>query len=607
MSTDCDNEPTNGQRTASGLLMGVEGLSVSLWDSASGRRMRVLEDVSLTLQAGESLGVAGRSGGGKSTLGLALAGLLPDSALVEATRWTLWGADVLRGRSRLSGRQLNRRVRSIAGRRLFLISQDARSTLLPYHQAGWHLGKSAKNLRSPEAGHILQELGFDAPGDYLRRLPSQMSTGECQRIQLAMALQLSARLSSPGRPFVLLADEPFASVDGRLVGRLAEHLRRHVESHNALLLISHQLSLLRKVTDNLVVICNGTIAETGPTPSVLNVAKSPHPHTSLLLALERCSSYEHGAARLSVPPVRCMFDNACHLVDPELCVERVPAFRPCTAEEPLHQARCVLVPHGRSAATVRAEPTPPIRDAVPAKARQSPAEVVLVVGELQKALSGQRLRFPDLQLQSDERLGLLGPSGCGKTTLARILMGHVAFDSGSIHRFQNEEWSGPVAPGEQRRLWKRLHLTHQDADLAFDPGATIGDSLVAAYQAFDKRLPRRHAWDLAARLLGRFHLPGRLMLAPPAQLSGGERKRATIARSLAALGWFCGTNTPSLPRVLILDEPTVGIDVFLQGIIAAALAEAQQELGLAYLVISHDRRFVERFCDRRQEFPHLVR
>ncbi|MCA9067608.1 MAG: hypothetical protein KDA84_01710, partial [Planctomycetaceae bacterium] len=141
-------------------------------------------------------------------------------------------------------------------------------------------------------------------------------------------------------------------------------------------------------------------------------------------------------------------------------------------------------------------------------------------------------------------------------------------------------------------------LVWQDTDLVFDPAAPVGESLREVYRAALPHLDKQTRWTLAGELLARFHLPERVLWSSPGQLSGGERRRVALARALAVFGYPHpdAISKPTLPRVMILDEPTVGVDVFLQAEIATILLEAQAQLQLTYLVISHDQRFVNRFC-----------
>lgn len=522
MSTDSSNAPA----------VDVRNLGVQVLDAVTGRYKPVLHGVDVCVAAGQALGITGQSGAGKSTLALALAGLLPASARVTADRWELLGRSLWgRAGESVSGRELARRLRRAAGRDLFLISQDARSSLIPYRTVRWHLARAAgtrrRDLDSLRA--MLVEVGFKDSDDYLHGLPAQLSTGECQRVQLAMAHRLPHQL--------LLADEPFASVDASRRALLAEELKRDVAEGHTLILITHSLALLRQVVDQVLVIDDGRAIECGPMADVLDVRKARHLQTQRLLRRASGGAYGGGT-----------------------------------------------------------EPAP----------AAAAGELLLAARDLTKRFR-QRTVFANraIELRSGQRIGLFGVSGGGKTTFARILMGLTDGTTGQVVRFpeRSAAWQGTLTLAQAKALWHHVQLVYQDTDLVFDPAAPVGEALVQAYQAFDPGLSFGTAWRLAGRLVQQLHLPGEVLLAPPGPLSGGERRRAALARALARFGFLHATAPPARDRVLILDEPTVGIDVFLQSVVAETLLAAQRQLRLSYLVISHDREFVERFCQRVYEWP----
>jgi ABC-type glutathione transport system ATPase component len=210
------------------------------------------------------------------------------------------------------------------------------------------------------------------------------------------------------------------------------------------------------------------------------------------------------------------------------------------------------------------------------------------------------LQDVEFALRAGERLGIMGPSGQGKTTLARILLGLLPPTEGSVQLAVDRQWlEVSHARHSERSRWRqRIQMLYQDSDLVLDPASSIADSLVEAYHVFQPRLSKHACQRLAVRLLEELALPASVLDAFPYRLSGGERKRVALARALAALGcpFPAGPNDPW--RVLVLDEPTAGVDVVLQAILGQFLLWVQPRLRLCYLVISHDELFVARFCHR---------
>jgi peptide/nickel transport system ATP-binding protein len=560
-------------------LLEVAGLDVFLLDAVTGQHRQILNRIDLRILPEQIVGLTGSSGSGKSTLALAVAGLLPGASEISASRWSLFGRDAASSdwpATRLSARRLKARFGPVRPTSMFFISQDARSSLVPYRSVQWHLRRASeaagKASSVTDDAALLGRLGFADPADFLPRFPRAMSSGECQRIQFAMACRLAPRL--------LVADEPFASVDPAIARRLNAELRAFTTNGRSLLLISHDLPALRATADRVAILHEGRVVEEGPSAEVLDESRNHHPHTADLL---RSAS--------NVP---------------------YPALSNVSSPDAAPQSNVVLC-RATGISKSFAAASPPGGPPRP-----------------------QVLSNRSLVLHRGRRVGLHGRSGIGKTTLARVLLGLLDADSGTIERFPEDPhpWLQDFnrKPGEQlshgmraiRRLiellapkaedsgcerkaelWRRMQLAYQDTDLVFDPASTVGESLSQVIRAHRPELTSRDAWSIAGDLLTRFHLPLRLLLSPPRQLSGGERRRAAIARTLAALGFprtpadrvTATTPSPHEDRILILDEPTVGIDVFLQATLAETLLQAQAELNLTYLVISHDRTFVQRFCN----------
>jgi ABC-type glutathione transport system ATPase component len=199
-----------------------------------------------------------------------------------------------------------------------------------------------------------------------------------------------------------------------------------------------------------------------------------------------------------------------------------------------------------------------------------------------------------------ERLGIMGPSGQGKTTLARVILGVLEPTTGGVELSSDDRWQNVarMRTDERAQFRRRIQMVYQDTDLVLDPAARIGDALVEAYRVFDPRLDRSQSYRLSAQLLYELALPESILEAYPYRLSGGERKRVALARSLAAFGCPFAARADQPWRLLVLDEPTAGVDVFLQAILARFLIWAQRRLRLSYLVISHDEEFVRQFCHR---------
>ncbi len=187
-------------------------------------------------------------------------------------------------------------------------------------------------------------------------------------------------------------------------------------------------------------------------------------------------------------------------------------------------------------------------------------------------------------LHEAETLGIVGESGCGKTTLGRTLLRLVPATSGSV-RYRGEDLL--ALQGARLRARRReLQMIFQDLDAALNPGMSVAELLVEAVQ-LRRRRPREAALQACAALLARVKLQPAKLSELPTDLSGGEKRRVSIARVLALE-----------PRLIVADEPLSALDVSIAAQVANLMRDLQDELGLSFLFISHDLRMVELIAHR---------
>ncbi len=532
--------------------------------SVRGPRGVIVEPVDVRVHAGQTLAVVGESGSGKSLTARALTGLL-DPAL-EATGVVRWGEREFD----LSG---NVPWPSLRGSAISLLLQDPFTSLSPVHRCGVQIAdtvravakRTGRRLSSREVQSIvtdrLREVGLDA--SVARRYPHELSGGMRQRVAIAAAIA--------GDPDVLIADEPTTALDASTQGEVLEVLAAlQRERGLGIVLISHDLGVVRGCADDIVVLYAGAVAERGPARVVLDAPV--HPYTARLLAAE--PPLDHRLERLegipgSVPspgqrPEGCAFAPRCALAT-ELCRTDVPQLSAVSRGG-------VVACHHSSTPLVSDE-----RDRAGTARTVSFDDALLEVRGL-RAHHGatEILHGVDLAVGPGEIVGVVGESGSGKTTLARCVAGlHVPSDG--------ELTLGGVAL--PRRLADRdprdVQIVFQDPYSALNPRLTIGEALREALA-----VSGRPASDAAA-LLESVGLPSKYVGRRPRDLSGGERQRVAIARALAPR-----------PRLLICDESVSALDVSVQAQILALLLRLRDELGTPVLFITHDLAVVRQVCDR---------
>ncbi|HUQ60125.1 ABC transporter ATP-binding protein [Lentzea sp.] len=443
-------------------VVSVRDLTVG-FHTARGQ-VHAVQGVSFDLHPGRCLAIVGESGSGKSVTARTLVGLTGSNAGVEATTLTLDGQDL----TRLSDRQW----RSVRGRRIGFVLQDALTSLDPVRTIGAEIGETLRNhhlaTRATMPGQVVELLEKASVPDAERRAKQyahQLSGGLRQRALIASAVA--------ARPDVLIADEPTTALDVVVQAQILELLGTKKAEGTALLLISHDLAVVARLADEIAVMRDGRIVERGTAEAVL---RSPsHEYTKKLLA---------------------------------------------------------AVPSAHPRGTRLAGP----RIGEPAKSTKDPRSgSVVEVAAVSKSFAGPdgvrrtQVRDVSFTLEAGRILGLVGESGSGKTTVANMVLGLLEPDAGSV-RVLDRPWSGQRE--SRRRPYRRhIQLVHQDPLDAFDPRYTVerivGEALAAVGKARDRRAR-------VTRWLHRVGLDEQLLDRRPRQLSGGQLQRLAIARALAA-------------------------------------------------------------------------
>jgi oligopeptide/dipeptide ABC transporter ATP-binding protein len=307
--------------------LAVEGLSCGF--HTEGGFQRVVDNVSFAVAAGETLGIVGESGCGKTVTALSVMGLLPRPAgVVESGRIVFGGHD-------LAAADPNA-LRGIRGRRIAMIFQEPMTALNPVHTIGRQLAESLA-LNAPgsdsatikrRAIELLEHVGISAPERRLKDYPHQLSGGMRQRVMIAMALS--------GNPEVLIADEPTTALDVTVQAQILDLLRELQRSHGmAMIFITHDLGVVAELCDDVLVMYAGRVAEHAPVTSLF--ATPRHPYTQGLIASvptpttpakTRLHTIEGVVPGLDNLPPGCRFSNRCpHATD--VCRSVVPPLEPC--------------------------------------------------------------------------------------------------------------------------------------------------------------------------------------------------------------------------------------------------------------------------------------
>jgi peptide/nickel transport system ATP-binding protein len=432
---------------------------------------------------------------------------------------------------------------------------------------------------------MLQRVRIAAPERVMDSYPHQLSGGMQQRVVIAMALA--------SNPALLILDEPTTGLDATVEAEVLDLVAQlREELGTAVLFISHNLAVIGRMCERVGVLYAGKLVEEGATQDVF--ARPRHPYTVGLLRCLPTTGRSKDTDRLdtiagSLPlpgsvTQGCIYADRCRLADDRCRRDAPPPYR-MNAEHGDQMSRCHY--HERAVDLPRA-----VAQALPPGDRDQGRRPALVLRaeHLSKTfhVAGAPLRAVDdvsLELAEGETLGLVGESGSGKTTLAKLMLGLLAPDQGSVLELDGAPLAARVTRRNDEQV-KSLQIVFQNPDSALNRSHSvkrlIGRALsrLAALRgpAIDERL---------AALTAAVRLPERYLGSRTRQLSGGLKQRVAIARA------FAGE-----PRVVVCDEPTSALDVSVQAAILNLLADLQRERGTSYVFISHDLHVVRYLSDR---------
>ena len=538
----------------------VDGLCVRL----AGSPVRVVDDVSFQVRAGELLGLVGESGSGKTTVALALLGYARRGLEIAGGRVLVGGTDMVTA----SKRQLQRlRAAEVA-----YVPQDPTSALNPALRIGTQLTEvlrahpeaaKAKNLGDVKmrVGQAVDEAGLGGIRGLLKAYPHQLSGGQQQRVALAMAFAL--------RPGVIVFDEPTTGLDVTTQRHVLDTVQQLCRTYGvAAVFVSHDLAVVGRLVDRVVVLYAGKVMESGPTATVFGVPG--HPYTRKLLRAipspERSQALEGIDGQPPHPtrrPQGCEFAPRCALAEPACTEGPVPVV----ALAPDHLVRCLRTDLTRG---------PDRRGAPAILSRPNKSDVLLRVSGLAARYgSTEVLADVELAVGRNECVAVVGESGSGKTTLARCLVG--------LHG----SWVGQVRFGEvdlpraalrrSRHDLQAIQYIFQNPYTALNPRTTVGRIVEQPLLHFSPSSTRSEREERVSSVLSDVALGPDFWSRYPDQLSGGERQRVAIARALVVA-----------PDLLVCDEITSALDVSVQATIIELLRRLQAERHLSLLFITHN-------------------
>ena len=554
-----------------------------------GGDIHAVRDVSFEIKRGETIGIVGESGCGKSTLAYGLVNYLGRNGRISKGDIEFQGQSLI-GRS-------EEELRRLRGDRISMVFQDPMTSLNPVLRIGEqmtevltvHSDISEADARKRSA-EMLKLINMPDPLKVMERYPHQISGGQQQRIVIGMAML--------NNPALLIMDEPTTALDVTveaavldLVGTLRQ------EFDTAILLISHNMGIIARVSDRVGVMYAGELIEMADVNEIF--ANPRHPYTQgLIRCLPKLGRGKEGSVlypirgRVPAPnelPPGCLFAPRCDYAR-DACSQNRLELRDFSAD---HTVRCLYAEE-----IVANEWTPP-PDLAPivqsSDADDALVEAVLQVHDMRtyydngrSSLFGKKeyVKAVDgvtFDVFRGKSLGIVGESGCGKSTLIKTLIGLEAITGGEV-KFLDQKIDGKV---QQRsiELIKELQMVFQNPDSTMNPNYTVGKQIERPLKLF-RNVADKDLHDEVVRLLRAVKLDEFYYDRLPRQLSGGEKQRIGIARALAGR-----------PDLLLCDEPVSALDVSVQAAVVNLLLEIQQEFGTTMIFIAHDLSIVRFISD----------
>jgi peptide/nickel transport system ATP-binding protein len=581
----------------------VRGLSTRIRLTSS--VVRPVENVDLQIGAGETLGLVGESGCGKTMTGLSIMGLLPPGGWIA-------GGSVKLGDRELVGLSRDE-IRRIRGNDIAMIFQDPLTSLDPTKTIGYQVAEPVRLHRHASrvaalerAAEVLSLVGLPRHRQWMNDYPHQLSGGMRQRVMIAMALACEPRL--------LIADEPTTALDVTIQAQILTLLRDLRERLGmAMLLITHDMGVIAGHADRVCVMYAGKVVETAEVGSVFSGVR--HPYTQGLLASIPRLSQDNSKPMhviggqppdLAHPPAGCRFAPRCTRATAECQTEEPPLARDpadargealfacwhpvdgplAVADARLEVTERIAEPPGAAGAPVApgpgvgggGEPLLELRNLVKEYPVTTGAVLQRRVAAVH-AVSGVSFTVP-----TGTTFGLVGESGCGKTTIGKMIVALEKPDSGSITLAGLDV--SKLRGGELRRRRADLQLIFQDPLASLDPRMRVG-SIIAEPLAIQRAADRKTRRDRVRELLAEVGLPGSAMERYPHEFSGGQRQRIGLARALTLN-----------PRLIVADEPVSALDVSIRAQVLNLMKRLQASHGLTYVVISHDLAVVKYLADR---------
>jgi peptide/nickel transport system ATP-binding protein len=582
---------TSNGKDFDGPILECKDLCISYFTRAG--EIPAVVDFSLTLHQGDSVGLVGESGCGKSTVAMAIMQYMGHNGGIVGGSITYKGRDL----AKLSEEEL----RQLRGNEIAMVYQEPMASLNPSMTLGRQLMEVPlchEDIGEEEAYgraiKILADVHLPDPERVMNSYPHQISGGQQQRVVIAMAL-----LSNPS---LLLLDEPTTALDVTVEAGIIELIAEIAKKFNtSMIYISHNLGLILATCDRVNVMYSGQVVEEGTVEEVFDHMR--HPYTKGLFSAIPLPGADKTArplvpirGQLPLPherPPGCYFGPRCDHFAEGLCNSGLIHMTSVSGEAG-HGVRCcrwqdidweAYRPEGVGGAAITV------------------GEQVLSINKMRKyyeirdnslaaIIKGKRVRYVkanesiSFDARESQTVAIVGESGCGKSTFAKVLMGLETATDGEVI-FQGEDVSNHPVQKRTPQQVGSVQMVFQNPFDTLNPSHSVGSQLARVIKKFGVESDKRKIERRVMELLDLVKLPRDFARRRPRQLSGGQKQRVGIARA------FAGN-----PSMVVADEPVSALDVSVQAAVTGLLMDIQRDFHTTLLFISHDLSLVRYLADR---------
>lgn len=560
--------------------------------------VKAVDGISYTIERGETFGVVGESGAGKSVTGLSVLDLIERPGEVVDGEILYKGQDLLQMDAN--------EIRSIRGNEIAVIFQDAMTAFNPAFTIGTQISDvilEHKDLSEKEAWketiQLLDDVDIPSPEERVDDYPHQFSGGMRQRALIAMALSCD--------PELIIADEITTGIDVTTQATILELLARLREDRGlSMQFITHDMGVIAEVCDRVGVMYAGELIEVGTLEEVFNNPR--HPYTvGLMNALPQSKGPKENL--VSIPgnmpdlievPSGCSFRDRCeHATDK--CAETEPRLLQTDPEGAAsdHASACIRVDEIDWTQQETDDASDTVFDESPAST--GPQTELVSVNNLKKYFDPESQSWLDrlrnerkyihavddisFSIYEGETLGLVGESGCGKTTLGRTITRLYEPDEGTV-LFSGADLADANRK-ELREIRSKYQVIFQDPFSSLNPRRTVENIIGRPMELHGIVNSKEERKERVKELLVEVGLKESHLDRYAHEFSGGQKQRIGIARALSVE-----------PDFIVADEPVSALDVSVQAKILNLLMELQSKYDLTYLFIAHDLNVVRHISDR---------